>query len=307
MEIKYSSLTLQQINIFLTAAKYGNFTKASEELHMSQSSVSRNIVLMEESLGIILFVRVKKRVRLTEAGEYLKKALVKPYAQLENVFNHALELQANSYKTLKVCDVDTTSPDHYLFPVTELFENENPEADLSIARKDPVSVIDDLSAGKYDMAFHPSVYSDAITQSGLEYQKFIDLKPCLIISRRHSLYKKPDLSYHDLIDNPVVAVSGGKYSMYNDYVKRIMKLIGMEENPIKVVDNPFTVSTELSRKDYVAILDEYYSPLGKEAVRYVEITDIPSFFGFVIAYSPESNNPYIYRFIRCCKQIGFES
>ena len=307
MEIKYSSLTLQQINIFLTAAKYGNFTKASEELHMSQSSVSRNIVLMEESLGIILFVRIKKRVRLTAAGEYLQKALVKPYGQLESVFNHALEMQANAYKTLKVCDVDTTSPAHYLFPITELFEEKFPDADLSIARKDPVIVIDDLAAGKYDMAFLPSVYSDALKQAGLEFQKFIDLQPCFLISKKHSLFSKTNLSYQDLTNNPVVAVSGGKYSMYNDYVKRIMKLTSMTDNPIKIVDNPFTVSTELSRGDYVAILDEYYSPLGKESVRYIEIKDIPSLFGFVIAYSPESKNPYIAEFIRCCRQIGFES
>ena len=307
MEIKYSSLTLQQINIFLTAAKYGNFTKASEELHMSQSSVSRNIVLMEESMGIILFVRIKKRVRLTAAGEYPQKALVKPYGQLESVFNHALEMQANAYRTLKVCDVDTTSPDHYLFPITELFEQKFPDADLSIARKDPVIVIDDLAAGKYDMAFLPSVYSDALSQAGLVFDKFIDLQPCMIISKRHSLFKKPDLTYHDLVENPVVAVSEGKYSTYNAYVKRIMKLIGMDPAKIKIVDNPFTVSTEISRGDYVAILDEYYSPLGKESVRYIEIGDIPSLFGFVIAYSPESKNPYIAEFIRCCRQIGFES
>ena len=71
MDIINIPITLQQINVFLTAAKYGNFTKASEELHMSQSSVSRNIVFIEDALGIILFVRFKKRVRLTSAGEYL--------------------------------------------------------------------------------------------------------------------------------------------------------------------------------------------------------------------------------------------
>ena len=307
MNIINIPITLQQINIFLTAAKYGNFTKASEELHMSQSSVSRNIVFIEDALGIILFVRFKKRVRLTSAGEYLAKALVKPYSQMENVFQHALELQANSYRTLKICDVDTTSPEHYLFPITELFEKENPEAELSLARKDPVSVIEDLAAGKYDMAFLPSVYSAAIKQSGLAQEQFINLRPCFVISKRHSRFKDECLSYHDLIDNPVVAVGGGQYSMYYEFVKRIMKITGMEKNSIKIVDNPSTVFTELSRGDYIAVLDEYYSPLGKEAARYIALDDIPPLFGFVIAYSPESTNPYISRFIRCCRQIGFES
>ena len=306
MEIKYSSLTLQQIWIFLTAAKYGNFTRAAEELHMSQSSVSRNILLMEEPLGIILFIRVKKRVRLTSAGEYLSKALLKPYGQLESVINQALDLQANEYRSLKVCDVDTTIPEYYLFPVTELFEKENPEVELSIARKGPVDVIDDLAAGKYDMAFLPSVYSDALTQAGLSFQKFIDLKPCFIISKRHALYGKEDLSYKDLLDNPVVAVSGGKYSAYNEYMRRVMKLTGMKDNPIKIVDNPLSVSTELARGNYVAILDHFYNPAGRDAVRYIEIENIPALFGFVISYSPDSKNPYISRFIKCCRQIGFQ-
>ena len=307
IDIKQLPITLQQVNIFLTAAKYGNFTKAAEELHMSQSSVSRNIVLIEESLGILLFIRVKKRVRLTAAGEYLAKALVKPYAQFENVFTHALELQANAFRSLKVCDVDTTVPDHYLFPVTELFEKENPDVELSIARKDPVSVIDDLSAGQYDMAFLPSVYSDALSDAGLTYQKFIDLQPCFIISNRHSKFQDPDLEYKDLLDNTVVAVSGGKYSTYNEYVRRIMKQTGIDLSKIKIVDNPFSVSTELARGDKTAILDKFYNPMGKDAVRYIEIADIPSLFGFVIAWSPESNNPYISRFVKCCRQIGLQS
>lgn len=307
MDIRYSSLSMQQIYIFLTAAKYGNFTRAAEELHMSQSSVSRNIVMIEESLGVILFVRIKKRVRLTAAGEYLAKALQKPFGQIENVVNHALELQANQYRILKICDVDTTSQDYYLFPVTDLFEQENPDVELSIARSSPVNVIDELAAGKYDMSFLPSVYSEALKEAGLQFEKFIDLSPCFIISRRHSQFNNPDLSYTDLTNNPVVAVSGGKYSAYNDYVKRIMKLLKMEANQIKIVDNPFSMSTQLARGDYVAILDTFYNPVGKDAIRYVEISDIPAFFGFVIAWSSENKNPYISKFVQCCKRIKFES
>lgn len=77
----------------------------------------------------------------------------------------------------------------------------------------------------------------------------LNLQPCFIISNRHALFSKKDLTYQDLTDNPV----------------------------------------------------------GKDAIRYIEIDNMPSLFGFVVAYPSDSSNPYLSRFIKCCKQIGLQS
>ncbi len=56
---------------FITVVERNNFTKASEELHLTQSAVSREIQVLEKKYGVKLFDRTNKYVRLTKAGEIL--------------------------------------------------------------------------------------------------------------------------------------------------------------------------------------------------------------------------------------------
>jgi DNA-binding transcriptional LysR family regulator len=62
-------MDLHQLKVFREAARAGSFTRSSERLHLSQSTVSLHIKRLEQELGVLLFLRAKRRVRLTEAGK----------------------------------------------------------------------------------------------------------------------------------------------------------------------------------------------------------------------------------------------
>ena len=68
-------MTIFQIKCFLNVAKYLNFTEAANHLFIAQSSLSRNISNLETELGIQLFSRTKKYVRLTPGGAVLYQEL----------------------------------------------------------------------------------------------------------------------------------------------------------------------------------------------------------------------------------------
>lgn len=68
-------MTIFQIECFLNVAKYLNFTEAANHLFIAQSSLSRNISNLETELGIQLFSRTKKYVRLTPGGAVLYQEL----------------------------------------------------------------------------------------------------------------------------------------------------------------------------------------------------------------------------------------
>ena len=61
-------LTLRQIEVFNAVAKHRNYTRASEELHLSQPAVSMQIRQLEQGIGLPLFEQVGKQMHLTEAG-----------------------------------------------------------------------------------------------------------------------------------------------------------------------------------------------------------------------------------------------
>lgn len=74
-------LELRHFTYFLAVAEELHFRKAAERLFISQPGLSRQIKQMEEIMSVTLFIRDKRNVRLTEAGQYLKK-------EITYIFNH---------------------------------------------------------------------------------------------------------------------------------------------------------------------------------------------------------------------------
>ena len=66
-------MELRLLRYFLTVAKEQSFTKAAEQLHITQPTLSRQMAAFEEELGLLLFVRRGKNVTLTEDGILLKR------------------------------------------------------------------------------------------------------------------------------------------------------------------------------------------------------------------------------------------
>src|SRR5262245_7090453 len=65
------AMDLRQLEILQTIAETGSFTACGRKLHVSQSAISRQILLLEEELGEPLFLRVGRHVRMTPAAESL--------------------------------------------------------------------------------------------------------------------------------------------------------------------------------------------------------------------------------------------
>lgn len=66
-------MDIRELTYFLEIAKTENITKAAENLHMSQPPLSRSMQLLEEELGVTLFVRGKRKTTLTQEGIYLRE------------------------------------------------------------------------------------------------------------------------------------------------------------------------------------------------------------------------------------------
>ena len=61
-------MDIRLLEYFLAVAKYGNITRAAEQLHVTQPTISRQLMDLEEKMGTPLLLRGKRQVTLTEAG-----------------------------------------------------------------------------------------------------------------------------------------------------------------------------------------------------------------------------------------------
>lgn len=84
-------LTLRQLKVFESVARHLNYTRAAEELFLTQPAVSMQVRQLEESLGVALFEQLGKRIHLTEAGQEVlvyARGISQQLDELEDVLNH---------------------------------------------------------------------------------------------------------------------------------------------------------------------------------------------------------------------------
>ena len=91
-----------RLRIFRVVAEAGSFTKGGDELDMSQPAVSRQIATLEEELGVILFHRHARGLRLTEQGDHLYRAAQDMFSRLETARTRLIDSAEKPFGDLRV-------------------------------------------------------------------------------------------------------------------------------------------------------------------------------------------------------------
>ena len=122
---------LNALRVFEVAARHASFTRAAEELHVTQSAVSKQVATLEDHLGRALFIRGHRSLELTEAGQMCARAARHSFELLEQKLS-LLDGTA-SHRMTVLTDVDFARL--WLFPRLPEFEGRYPEMQISLATK----------------------------------------------------------------------------------------------------------------------------------------------------------------------------
>jgi DNA-binding transcriptional LysR family regulator len=147
-----NQLEFRHFKYFLAVAKELHFRKAADLLYISQPGLSRQIKQMEEDLGIKLFERNNRKVKLTKAGEYLQKELSKYFKNLDDIINHAQLLDKGIDGKLKLGYVGSAM--QQLIPELLLkFREISPDVLVNLTEMDNRSQIQALLDLDIDLGF----------------------------------------------------------------------------------------------------------------------------------------------------------
>ncbi len=187
-------MELWQLRTFRAVAENLNFTKASEQLFLTQSAVSHQIKALEEDFGVPLFIRGKRGVILTDAGKTALEYAIKILDQAEEM----REIVAGREKAIagRVRVAAATQALVYLFaPLFEDFMDAFEAVELIFRTTvSTEQTVEDILNGVADVGFA----SLAVYSPNLEVTELFQDELILVVGKKHKLARKDEISIKQL-------------------------------------------------------------------------------------------------------------
>ncbi len=137
---------------FLTVCKTRNYTRAAEELHITQPAVSQHISYLEKDYGAKLFTYHNRQLHLTKAGELLYRAFIARAHDDELLHDRIAALTAHQRIHIKLGATLTAGQYMVAAPLAAYLKS-NPDLSLSIHSGDTQTLLSQLERGDLDCAF----------------------------------------------------------------------------------------------------------------------------------------------------------
>jgi len=191
-------MNIEQITAFHKVASTGSFTRAARELFVTQPAVSQEIKALEASLGIKLFDRSGKNVRMTAEGEVLLSYVHRLFAlheEMESLFGRSKNLQHGQIKLGSTALMGT----YFLPKIIGRFNRRYPgiEIDLQMGNSDQVMHL--VLEGMVDLGFSGMTTNHARLESILIHQE----RMIMVASPRHPLSSRK-ISLDDISETPFI-------------------------------------------------------------------------------------------------------
>ncbi len=195
-------MKLQQLRFFVAICQNGlNVTAAAKALYTSQPGVSRQVRLLEDELGLSLFVRQGKAlVALTQAGKEIYKRAQSILKEVQNIKAFSHELNHVNHGQLNIATTHTQA--RYVLPaVIQKFHNLYPSVKVNLLQGTSQQNLTSLRTGEVDFVISSGstdATSDLVKLDLYKWQRKI------VVPKNHPLAKKDQVTLKELAQHPLI-------------------------------------------------------------------------------------------------------
>ena len=245
-------MTLNQFTFFAAVAKHLNLTKAAQELHVSQPSISQQLKSLEQHYGTRLYQRIGRGIELTDAGHLLLKN-VRPFLEQANKLDFLFKAQRQiaGRESLGVAGTFSTSAD--LLPsFLARFKKTHPRAEIEFRTTSPDRLERLLLSSGAEIGVGTHIpRSPELSWEPLRRQKLV-----LFVSPSHRLGKKRRVTISDILATPLIIRSNKKRGGTTEGLLKHLADHGLEFKVGMRCEVPASVKEAVKRNMGVGIVFE---------------------------------------------------
>ncbi|BBH20195.1 LysR family transcriptional regulator [Paenibacillus baekrokdamisoli] len=253
-------MELLQLQYFLAVARLEHVTEAAQSLHVSQSSLSKTIQRLEEDLGVPLFDRKGRKLRLNEFGSRFLRRAERALFELEQGKQEISDLSSPEHGTLELA-VTTAST---LPNILREFRKKRPDIQFHVQMLTMKEMVTLLHRGEVDYCLS----SPPLQGDDIECQiVFID--PILVaVPKGHRLADRSSVSLTELRDEWFVGVKRGYGT--RDLVDSICKSAGFAPKYVYEGDEPARLSSLVEAEIGIAFIPST-ARFSREHIKYLQV------------------------------------
>jgi DNA-binding transcriptional LysR family regulator len=287
-------MEIRQLRYFISVAEHLNFTEAANQLFVGQSAVSQQIALLEERLGVSLFIRNKRSVKLTNTGFVFLKQAIEIVKKSEEAVEIARKAEAGVIGKLRIGFL-AAPVRHFLPDLIRKFNAKYPQIEINLNHIHLGQLHDRLLHDELDIIFTISMGFQE-TEDVEKISLFTE-STVVFLHNEHPLSNKSSIRIQELSNESFAMRDREESPQWYDYALTLCIKGGFSP---KIITQSRRIETVMMFVDAglgITILPRYLEMYTTPTIRHIEIEGQQDVID-IVAYRKRSNhNPAIVLFL----------
>lgn len=259
-------MELQQIKYFLALSEELHFWKTSQRMFITQSALSRQIKALEDEIGVKLFERSKRTVKLTEAGLFLKNQWRPILNEINKVHTQARKIHEGASGLIRIGYPGSIVYSFMPRLLTEISQN-LPDLKLELVEPTDISFEQLLLNYQMDMAFRRDPAENPALQSTCLYSEAFSL----VVPENHRINEENFKGLSDIEDEKFILSNLGQATFYTSSLRKMLEDYAFDPNVYIETDFGGMALGLVSQGLGVTILPFSYSYSALPNVRFIPL------------------------------------
>ncbi|SCU75875.1 HTH-type transcriptional regulator CatR [Cupriavidus necator] len=295
-------MELRHLRYFQVVALELNVTRAAERLHMAQPPLSRQIRQLEEEVGVALFDRVGRGLRLTEAGRFLLEQTTQLTQRLEETIEGTRRIGRQDKRWFGIGFVPSVLYGVLPELIRELRESDRHDQQVEVGLAEMITIeqIEALKAGRIDLGFGRIALNDpAIRQQVVMAEPLVAALPARLPAPRRKA-----LTPQALAAQPFILYPARPRPSYADHLLSLFRAQGLQLRVAQEANELQTALGLVAAGIGITLVPASIQRLHRDDVRYCPI-DAPGFVSPVImSYREGDTSPFLARVVEWVMRQG---
>ncbi|SUQ32431.1 LysR family transcriptional regulator [Vibrio furnissii] len=262
-------ITLKMLRYFYQVAQCQQFSQAAEQLNITKSPLSAQIKELEQALGVVLFERDTRNVRLTTAGKQLNQECERIFDVLETSLNRVAQSAREEQATLNLGLMSSIFWAGFGDALHQL-QQTHPTLTLNLLELSPEKQKQALLQHHIDIGLVR--YADTMQIAPLHARSLYQEKMVVALPTQHALAARKQLSLQELRDAEFVMLRQ-ENSASTALIRQHCQQAGFEMTILQEVVEPNTLLAVISTRGLLSIVPASYANLAWPHVRFVALKE----------------------------------